>query len=150
MLAFDDFEVGRIFTMPPHTVSTEEIVEFAQAFDPQPFHLDGLSEQAQEVGGLIASGWHTCSLMMRMMCDGYLIDSLSQGSPGLEEVKWLQPVRPGDRLMATAEVVASRRSKSNPSIGIVTFHYAMKNQHGDKVMTVKGVGLFGVSPEAVE
>lgn len=142
MLTYDDFEIGRVFQMPPHTATRQEILEFATSFDPQPFHLDGHSEQAQAVGGLIASGWHTCSMMMRMMCDGYLNQSASQGSPGLEEVRWLRPVRPGDRLTAKAEVTDRRRSSSSPELGIVTFHYDMKNQHDQTVMTIRGIGLF--------
>lgn len=145
MLTFEDFTVGRIFELPQHTITAEEIIEFATEFDPQPFHLDENSAQAEQVGGLIASGWHTCSLMMRMMCDGYLLNSPSQGSSGLEEIRWLSPVRPGDTLIATAEVVASRRSKSNPEMGIVSFDYAMKNQHQKPVMKIKGIGLFKVS-----
>ena len=147
MLTFEDFSVGREFDLPPHTITAEEIVEFAQEFDPQPFHLDGNSEQAKQVGGLIASGWHTSSIMMRMICDGYLLDSPSQGSPGLEEVRWLNVVRPGDTLSATAEVTASRVSKSNPAIGIVSFVYRMHNQRGEDVMRTKGVGMFRTSNE---
>lgn len=147
MLTFEDFTVGRIFDLPPHAITAKEIIEFAQEFDPQPFHLDGDSEQAKQVGGLIASGWHTSSIMMRMICDGYLLESPSQGSPGLEEVRWLNVVRPGDTLSATAEVTASRVSKSNPAIGIVSFVYKMRNQNGDDVMRTKGVGMFRTSRE---
>ena len=142
MPSFEDFTVGRVFELPPHTVTAEEIIEFAQEFDPQPFHLDGGSEQAKQVGGLIASGWHTSAIMMRMICDGYLLDSPSQGSPGLDEVRWLKPVRPGDTLSATAEVLDSRMSKSRPSLGIISFVYIMTNQHGEEVMRTKGVGMF--------
>lgn len=142
MLCFEDFTIGRVFHLPPHTITADEIVEFAEEFDPQPFHVDPTSSQAEQVGGLIASGWHTCSLMMRMICDGYLLDSTSQGSPGLEEIRWLMPVRPGDTLQTRVEVVDSRRSNSNPKLGIVTFIYLMENQSGDPVMRTKGVGLF--------
>ncbi|MGI9364398.1 MAG: MaoC family dehydratase [Rhizobiaceae bacterium] len=142
MLSFDDFTAGRVFELPPHTITSEEIVEFASEYDPQPFHMDAESSQAQLVGGLISSGWHTCSILMRMICDGYLLNSTSQGSPGLEEIRWLRPVRPGDTLRASAEVVESRRSKSKPDLGIVTFVYRMENQHGDPVMRTRGIGLF--------
>ncbi len=142
MLTFEDFTLGRIFELPPYTITAQEIIEFAQEFDPQPFHLDGNSEQAMQVGGLIASGWHTSSILMRMICEGYLLDSPSQGSPGLEEVRWLNVVRPADTLSATAEVTASRVSRSNPAIGIVSFVYKMQNQHGEDVMRTKGVGMF--------
>ncbi len=142
MLTYDDFEPGRIFKLPPHTVTQEEILAFAQEFDPQPFHLDAESGQAQFVGGLIASGWHTCSMLMRMICDGFLNQTASQGSSGLEEIRWLRPVRPGDRLAAGAEVIDRRHSRSNPQLAIVTFHYEMKNQHDETVMTMKGMGMF--------
>ncbi|NKB53613.1 MAG: hypothetical protein GKR97_15585 [Rhizobiaceae bacterium] len=145
MLTFEDFTVGRVFELPPHTITAEEMIEFAQEFDPQPFHLDGNSEQAKQVGGLIASGWHTSSILMRMICDGYLLNSPSQGSPGLEEVRWLNVVRPQDTLSASAEVTASRISKSNPAIGIVSFVYKMWNQRGEDVMRTKGVGMFKAS-----
>lgn len=142
MPSFKDFTVGRVFDLPPHTISAEEIIEFASEFDPQPMHTDPSSEQAKQIGGLIASGWHTSSILMRMICDGYLLESPSQGSPGLEEVRWLKPVRPGDTLTATAEVLDSRVSRSRPSIGIVTFLYSMANQDGEEVLRTKGVGMY--------
>ncbi|MEP1209382.1 MAG: MaoC family dehydratase [Rhizobiaceae bacterium] len=148
MLTFEDFTVGRIFDLPAHTISAEEIIEFAQEFDPQPFHLDGQSDQAKQVGGLIASGWHTSAILMRMICDGYLLDSPSQGSPGLEEVRWLSVVRPGDTLSGKAEVTASRVSQSNPALGIVSFVYRVRNQRDEEVMRTKGVGMFKTSREA--
>ena len=142
MPSFKDFTAGRVFDLPPHTISAEEIIEFAGEFDPQPMHTDPDSDQAKQIGGLIASGWHTSSILMRMICDGYLLDSPSQGSPGLEEVRWLKPVRPGDTLTATAEVLDSRVSRSRPSIGIVTFLYSMTNQDGTEVLRTKGVGMY--------
>ena len=147
MPKFEEFEVGRIFQLPSRQITEKEIIEFAQEFDPQPFHLDGGSEQAQQVGGLIASGWHTSSILMRMICDGYLLDSPSQGSPGLEEVRWLNVVRPGDTLSAEAKVTASRVSKSRPEIGIVSFDYRMWNQRGEDVLRTRGVGMFSTSSE---
>jgi acyl dehydratase len=147
LLSYADFTIGRMFHLPVHTITAGEIIDFAKEFDPQPFHLDEASAQAKQAGGLIASGWHTCSIMMRMMCDGYLLNSPSQGSPGLEEVRWRAPVRPGDTLSATAEVVDKRKSRSNPALGIVFFDYAMKNQREELVMTIKGVGFFNTSSE---
>ena len=147
MPKFEEFEVGRVFQLPSHQITEKEIIEFAQEFDPQPFHLDGSSEQAQQVGGLIASGWHTSSILMRMICDGYLLDSSSQGSPGLEEVRWLNVVRPGDTLSAEAKVTASRVSKSRPEIGIVSFDYRMWNQRGEDVLRTRGVGMFSTANE---
>ena len=144
MLHYEDFSVGQVFELPSHTVTAEEIIEFASEFDPQPFHLDENSEQAAQVGGLIASGWHTSAIQMRMICDGYLLNSASQGSPGLDEVRWLNVVRPGDTLAGTAEVTACRVSKSRPEIGIVSFVYRMRNQHGKDVRVTKGVGMVSV------
>jgi len=148
MLTYKDFPVGKVFDLVERKITKEEIIEFASEFDPQPFHLDENSPQAEQVGGLIASGWHTSSTLMRMMCDTYLLDSASLGSPGLDEVRWLKPVRPGDTLSATAEVVSARISKSNPRVGLIGFHYTMKNQNGETVMTVKGPGLIDATPEA--
>ncbi|MEP0940333.1 MAG: MaoC family dehydratase [Rhizobiaceae bacterium] len=133
-----------MFDFPPYEVTAEEIKEFAQEFDPQPFHLDENSEQAKQVGGLIASGWHTSGIQMRMICDGFLLDSTSQGSPGLEQVRWLNVVRPGDTLSGTAEVVGRRVSKSRPELGIVSFVYRMVNQRDEEVMVTKGVGMFSL------
>lgn len=141
MLTYKDFPVGRIIELQPKTVSEEEIIEFAKEFDPQPFHIDPDSKEAQEMGGLIASGWHTSSMLMKMMCDSYLLQSASQGSPGLEEVRWHKPVRPGDTLSGTAEVVDARLSKSRPTLGLIMFHYHMKNQNDETVMTVRGLGM---------
>lgn len=148
MLHYEDFAIGQVFDLPAHTVTEAEIVEFASEFDPQPFHLDGNSEQAQQVGGLIASGWHTSAIQMRMICDGYLLESASQGSPGLDEVRWLRPVRPGDTLSGVAEVTDRRVSKSRPEIGIVSFVYRMTNQDGKDVMVTKGVGMVSVREAA--
>jgi acyl dehydratase len=149
MLTYEDFTEGRIFDFPPYLVTAEEIKEFASEFDPQPFHLDEASEQAKQVGGLIASGWHTSAIQMRMICDGYLLNSTSQGSPGLDQVRWLNVVRPGDTLTGSAEVVGRRVSKSRPSLGIVSFVYTMTNQRGEDVMVTKGVGLFSLKTEEI-
>lgn len=141
MLVYDDFTVGRIFALGPKVVTADEIVEFAQEFDPQDFHLDGTSEQAQMVGGLIASGWHTCAMVMAMMCDAYLLETASLGSGGLETIRWRQPVRPKDTLKGIAEVKDRRISSSNPTIGIVTFAYTIQNQHNETVLTMEGMGF---------
>jgi len=140
-LTFEDFPVGAVFPLGPITVTEDEIIGFANEFDPQPFHTDPDSPQAAQVGGLIASGWHTCSLLMRMMCDSYLVRSASQGSSGLDEVRWLRPVRPGDTLSGTSTVTSSRISRSNPLRGIVIFQYEVQNQNGEAVMEVSGSGM---------
>ncbi|MEE9376202.1 MAG: MaoC family dehydratase [Rhizobiaceae bacterium] len=148
MLIYDDFTIGRCFELGPRTVSKEEIVEFAKEFDPQPFHLDAESEQAKQVGGLIASGWHTCSIFMRMMCDAYILDTASQGSAGLEEVRWLKPVRPNDTLSGTAKVVSRRVSKSNAKLGLVGLDYSLENQKGETVLKITGMAMIDTQNQA--
>lgn len=149
MLTLKDFPVGKVLPLGPRTVTVDEIIEFAREFDPQPFHLDANSEQAKAVGGLIASGWHTSSLLMAMMCESYLLDTASEGSGGLDEVRWHIPVRPDDVLSGTATVLSSRVSKSKPDIGLVNFDYVLNNQAGEKVLTVQGMGMVKVDTEEV-
>jgi acyl dehydratase len=100
-------------------------------------------------GGLIASGWHTVSMVMRMMCDSYLLDSASLGSPGVDNVRWLKPVRPGDTIRATRTILEKRQSKSKPQVGIVKSRWDVRNQDDDLVMTMEGMGMFSVrNPDA--
>ena len=141
--AFEDFVVDRVFELGQRTVTREEGLAFAAAFDPQPLHLDEEAATASVLGGLSISGWHTCALVMRMMCDSYLLDSTSQGSPGIDSLRWLKPVRPGDTLHARMTVQEVRDSKSRPQIGLVRSGWEVLNQHGDIVMTMEGWGMFG-------
>lgn len=133
LLAFEDMTVGRQFALGPRTVSADEIVAFAKEFDPQPFHLDGDSDQARLTGGLIASGWHICSLFMAMACDAFILKSLSEGAPGVDEARWLAPVRPGDTLRGTATVTGRRVSRSRPDRGFVEFESILENQNSQTV-----------------
>ena len=142
MIAFEDLTPGRVIELPSYDVTAEEIVAFASEFDPQPFHLDGASEQAEGVGGLIASGWHTCSIAMRMFCDGYLLHSTSQGAPGVGAVRWLRPVRPGDRLSGTTTVRSARLSRSRPGLGFVQVDHELRNQHDETVLKMDNTGMF--------
>lgn len=148
MIAFEDLKPGTTLSLPPYEVTAEEIVEFAEQFDPQPFHLDGESEQAAGVGGLIASGWHTCAMAMRMFCDGYLLDSTSQGAPGVGAVRWLKPVRPGDVLSGTSTVREARLSRKRPGLGIVHVDHEIVNQRGEAVLVMDNTGMF-LSRDAV-
>lgn len=132
----------------PYAVTEQEIIHFAGEFDPQPFHLDGNSQQAVETGGLIASGWHTCAIVMRMMCDAYLLDTASQGSGGLDQVRWLKPVRPGDVLTGTATVLGARISSSKPNLGLVQMEYKAENQYSETVIIIHGMGMIDVSRDA--
>ena len=141
---FDDLTLGRAFPLPPHAVTREEIIAFAREFDPQPFHLgdggNGLSD------GLTASGWHTCAIFMRALCDGLLLDSACLGSPGIDFLRWLRPVRPGDTLAASATVIETRLSKSRPDRGIVRFRHDVVNQGSEPVLVMENPILFLARP----
>jgi len=140
---FEDFQVGQIIEVGQVGVSEEEILEFARRFDPQPFHVD--REAATRVhGGLIASGWHTGSLMMRLMAEGLLNKSSNHPSPGMDELRWLKPVRGGDTLSVRCVILATRVSASKPDRGLVTTRWEARNQHGELVMTANVVCMFGL------
>ena len=139
---FEDFKVGDTAPMGEKVVDKDEIIAFGTAYDPQPFHTDEAAAKQSFFGGLIASGWHTCAMVMRMMVDSYLRDSASLGSPGVDNVRWLRPVRPGDTIRAQRHVLETRASQSKPEIGIVRSRWEVFNQHGDLVMTMEGYGMF--------
>jgi acyl dehydratase len=130
ILTFEDFPVGRFGTFGPRHVSREEIVAFAAEFDPQPMHLDEAAAAKTMLGSLAGSGWHLCSLMMRMMCDGFIARTASMGSPGVNEVRWLAPLRPGDDLLLEVDVEQARASRSRPDMGIVMFKGTARNAAG--------------------
>jgi acyl dehydratase len=140
---FDDFVVGETIELGSVDVTEEAIVEFAREFDPQPFHIDPVAARDTPFGGLIASGWHTCSLYMRLLYDRLLADSTSQGSSGMEELRWLAPVRPGDTLTARCTVVDARRSSTKPHRGTVTLRSEVLNQYDDVVLRMVGRGQYG-------
>jgi acyl dehydratase len=144
MLYFEDFKVGETSEMGRRVVDRDEVIAFARDFDPQPFHIDEEAARASMFGGLIASGWHTVSMVMRMMCDSYLLQSASLGSPGVDHVKWLKPVRPGDTIRAVRTVLEARVSKSKPDVGIVKTRWDVYNQADEPVMTMEGYGMFRV------
>lgn len=139
---WEDFVVGETIEIGRRSIDRDEVVAFATEFDPQPFHVDDVAAKASTFGGLIASGWHTCAMVMRMMCDSYLLDSASLGSPGVEHVKWLKPVRPGDTIRAMRTVLESRRSGSRPEMGLVKTRWDVYNQDDELVMTMEGLGMF--------
>lgn len=139
---WEDFKVGDSWEFGNHEVSREEIIEFATDFDPQSFHIDEAAAKQHYFGGLIASGWQTASLCMRMMVDNYLLDSVSCGSPGVEELRWKQPVRPGEVLHVSLEVLDKSRPKSRPELGFVKFAHKMLNQKGEVKMTMISSGMF--------
>jgi acyl dehydratase len=141
-LYFEDFEPGQKTKYGPRLVTREEIIAFAAQYDPQPMHLDEAAGQKSLLGGLGASGWHSCAIMMRMICDGFMLDSASMGAAGVEEVKWLRPVRPSDSLMLHRTILDTRTSRSRPEMGIVRILYEMFNAHGECAMTMLAVALF--------
>ena len=145
---FEDYADGESFEFGDHLVTEEEIVEFARRYDPQPFHLDHAAAAATHFGGLVGSGWMSCAIMMRMLCDHYISPRSSMGSPGIEQVRWLVPVRPGDRLRARVVVLKTRASQSRPDRGLVSARQELINQHGAIVMTVTGNGFYRKRPPA--
>jgi acyl dehydratase len=148
VLYFEDFPPGVVRESPPRTITREEMVEFARKYDPQPFHLDDEAAKKTIYGGLIGSGWLTVSVMMRLLWDTMLKDTVSLGSPGSDEIRWLKPVRPGDTLRARFTVVEAVPSRSKPDRGVVKTFTEILNQHGEIVMTMRGLGMFGRRPRA--
>ncbi len=146
MRYFEDFVVGETIVHGSRTVGADDIVAFATEFDPQPFHLDAASPQAAFTGGLIASGWHVAAIFMRLMCDSFLLDSASMGSPGIAMLKWVKPVRPGDTLAARSTVTRLRPSRSRPDRGLVEFRHEVTNHDGELVMWLDNLIMFGRRP----
>jgi acyl dehydratase len=134
---WEDFDVGQLGEFGCKLVTAEEIKEFAAEFDPQPMHLDEEAARATPVGGLCASGWHTCGMMMRIVADGFLLNSSSMGAPGVEEVRWLAPVRPGDELRVRATVLDKKASKSRPDLGFLDMLLEVITGSGTCVMTTR-------------
>jgi acyl dehydratase len=150
LLYFEDFPPGEIIRYGDMEVSAARIVAFAEQFDPQPFHLDEAAARDTVAGGLIASGWHTAAMLLRMSCDHFLNRSASQGAPGVAEVNWLKPVRPGDRLSVRRTTIGVRPSKSKPELGIIDFSFEVLNQLGEVVMNQKNVLLIRRRPAGEE
>lgn len=140
--AFEDFAVGAVIDLGEKHVTAEEIIEFASEFDAQAMHLEEEAGKASILGGLSASGWHTCCMFMKMMCDAFLLDSTSQGSPGLDFVRWKKPVLAGDTLSGTSTVTAIRESASRPRLGFVTVRHELTNQRGEVVAELQNTGMF--------
>ena len=140
--AFEDFTEGMVLDLGEKHVTAEEIVAFAGEFDPQPMHLDEEAGKASILGGLSASGWHSCAMLMRMMCDSFLLDSTSQGSPGIDYMRWKKPILAGDTLKGFCTVVAARASASRPGLGLVTVRYQLLNQREETVLEMQNTGMF--------
>ena len=137
-LWWEDFAVGETRELGSHTFSAEEIVAFGRQFDPQPYHCDPAAAQASPFGGLIASGWHVCAAGMRMLTEQILGRTQSYGSPGVENVRWLKPVRAGDTLAYRVIVAESRPSASRPGVGLIKHRWEARNQAGELALTLEG------------
>jgi len=144
-LTFEDFEPGRVFELGTREVTEEEIVAFARQWDPQPFHVDPVAAQESIFGGLIASGWHTGAMWMRLYVDSLLVGAASMGSPGIEELRWLAPVRPGDTLEGRLTVLEATPSERRSDRGTIRIRGEMVNQDGVIVMSMVSRGHFGRS-----
>ena len=143
---FDDYVPGTVSEFGPVRVDEAEVVEFGRRFDPQPFHVDAEAAAAGPFGGLIASGWHTCALMMRLLADQYLSPASSLGSPGVDELRWLRPVRPGDELTLRTTVAGARRSRSKPDRGVLTTRIELVDAAGNGVLRMLATNLVLVRP----
>jgi acyl dehydratase len=138
---FEDYVPGTVVEVGSIAVSEAEVIDFGRRFDPQPFHVDPVQAARGPFGGLIASGWHTGSLMMRLLVDHFLPRTAGLGSPGLDELRWLAPVRPGNRLSLRITVLEASRSRSKPDRGMVRSLIEVLNEHREVVMTVKAMTL---------
>ncbi len=144
----EDYPVGASAELGPVHVTEGEIIAFARRYDPQPFHTDPERAKEWPYGGLIASGWHTCAMMMRAFIDEFVDPETSLGSPGLGPIRWKLPVRPGDALRVTARVCDNRSSQSKPDRGTLTFEVDVRNQHGESVMTIENwIAIVRARPE---
>lgn len=138
---FEDYPAGAVFDIGSIDVQEQEVLEFARRFDPQPFHTDPVAAAGSHFGGIIASGWHTASMMMRLLATNFLSPASSLGSPGVDELRWLRPVRPGDVLRGSVAVLSARRSASKPDRGVIESRIEMHNQHGELVFSTRAVSL---------
>ena len=143
---FEDYVAGAVHEFGSIAVEEAEVIAFAERFDPQPFHTDPEAAKQSIFGGLIASGWHTAGLMMRLLVEHYLSQVASLGSPGIDELRWLKPVRPGDVLSVRVTVLETNRSRSKPDRGLVRSYVEVLNQHREVVMSVKARNLFRCRP----
>jgi acyl dehydratase len=142
-LFWEDFQLGAVAIHGPRLVTREEIVAFAAEFDPQPMHLDEAAASATLLGGLAASGWHSCCLLMRIITDGFVLDSSSMGAPGVEEVRWLKPLRPGTRIRVRSTVLETRASKSRPEMGLVKIHHEVLDESDAVLTTLTSTAMLG-------
>ncbi len=142
-LHWEDFKPGTVAVYGPRLVTREEIVAFAAEFDPQPMHLDEAAASATLLGGLGASGWHTCCLLMRIIADGFILNSASMGSPGIDEMRWLKPLRPGTHIRVRATVLESRASNSRLDMGLTKFRYEVIDETDARIADMITTAMVG-------
>lgn len=147
---FEDYKEGAIYEFGSITVEQEEIIKFAKHYDPQIFHMDPVGAKTTMFGGLVASGWHTAALAMRIIVDHYLSHVASLGSPGVDELRWLKPVRPGNRLSLRITILETRRSRTKPDRGIVRSLVEVMNEHNEVVMSWKGMNMIQCRDDSAE
>ena len=143
---WEDYEVGQKFPLGSTSFTEQEIVDFARQYDPQAFHVDAAAARHSMFGGIIASGWHVASKMMRLFVDNYVDQRTTLGSPGIDELRWLKPVRPGDTLTGWVECAEKVPSRSKPGLGVIHEHWIVTNQSGEVVMTTKGINMVRRKP----
>lgn len=146
---FEDYIPGAVFEAGPIVVDEAEIVAFARRYDPQPFHVDPAAAARSTFGGLIASGWHTIALTMRMLVEGYFSEASSLGSPGVDEIRWLRPVRPGDELRVRVRVLEAQRSRGKPDRGVIRASIETRNGRDEPVLTMTAMNLMLLRDAAV-
>ncbi|MBT9609122.1 MAG: MaoC family dehydratase [Aquabacterium sp.] len=147
---WEDLHEGLCLTFGPKIVARDEVIRFATDFDPQPFHLSEEAGKASLFGGLAASGWHTAGMVMRLMCDGFLLNASSLGSPGLDSLKWLKPVMVGDEIRARMTILGTRPMKSKAHVGLVQSRWEAINQRDEVVMVIESWAMFGRREAAKE
>lgn len=151
LLAYEDFRPGMEIQLGQYPVTAHEIREFAGEFDPQPMHLDDEAAASGMFGALSASGWHTAAMAMRLMCDGFILKSMSQGAPGVDYLNWKKPVLAGDTLTGKSVILSKRKSNSKPGLGFVQVRHEFYNQHGELVCEMENAGIMGMrDPESAE
>lgn len=148
MQTLEDFHLGRVVELGSRRLEEEDIVAFAREFDPQAFHVDAQGAREGPFGGLVASGWHTAAVCMRLLVDALLLDTASLGSPGVEQLTWPSPVRPGDTVTASAEVLEARPSRTRAGRGVVVLLLNARNQRGELVLSMRSAVLVGRPPAA--
>jgi acyl dehydratase len=143
LLHWEDFSPGQVTECGSRLITRAEIIAFAAEYDPQPMHLDEAAARASLFGGLVASGWHSCCVLMRMLTDGMLSATSFMGAPGVEEVQWLAPIRPGAWVKARATVLETRASRSRPGVGFVKFRLELVDASDQPIMSLMVSPMFG-------